>query len=124
MDVACQTEKAELCDAECQTTVNNKRKSLTSNQYNVMKVDSVKTVDHLCEFSGGGDIYINEHDLSPLIVFVLTESAAGNQDSQVTDDAPEGSATQSSTVSPLASGSSKLLSLCIEGKSLFWYGST
>ena len=30
------------------------RESLTSNQYNVKKVDSVKTVNHLCEFSGGG----------------------------------------------------------------------
>ena len=122
-------------------------KSLTSNQYNVKKIDPVKTVNHLCEFSGGGDIYINVHNSSPLIVFVPNESAPEDQDppvdqdptldqdppvdqdptldqdptvdqdlnSQATGDAPEGSATQLS-VSPLASGCSKLVSLCLEGK--------
>ena len=38
---------------------------------------------------GGGDIYINQHKLSPLIVVVPTESAPEDQDSPVDQDLPD-----------------------------------
>ena len=34
------------------------RISLHANQYNVKGWDGTKTVEHYCQFSGGGDIYI------------------------------------------------------------------
>ena len=49
---------------------------------------------------GGGDIYISEHNSSPLVVVVPDESAPqdkdspGDQNLQATGDAPKGSAMQ------------------------------
>jgi len=78
-------------------------------------------------------MYIYDHSSSPLIVVIPTESAPEDQDSPVNQGSTvnQGSSVnqdlavnqgspvntnQSSSVSPLSSGSSKLLSLCIEGK--------
>ena len=62
--------------------------SLHANQYNVKGWDGTKTVEHYCQFSGGGDIYIAKDNLSPVLVFVVPkDSSATDED----DESPEGS---------------------------------
>ena len=57
--------------------------SLASNQYNMKTVDSVKTVDHLCEFSGMEISILMNIIYHLLIIIVPTESAPEDQDSPV-----------------------------------------
>ena len=47
--------------------------SLHANQFNVGRIDPTRTINHFCEFSGGGDIGITDNTSSPLIVVVPTD---------------------------------------------------
>ena len=89
------------------------RISLHANQYNVKGWDGTKTVEHYCQFSGGGDIYIAKDNLSPVLVFVVPkDSSATDED----DESPEGSSQLFRVPSPLVPGRAKLVSFTLEGK--------
>ena len=85
--------------------------SLKAHNYNVNKYDSVKTTNHYCEFSGGGDIYISKGDVSIPLVFVsptVEELDESDEESSVVGGNVH--------VSPISHGDSKLASLTIGKK--------
>ena len=85
--------------------------SLRSHNYSVNRCDSVKTTNHYCEFSGGGDVYISKGDVSIPLVFVsptIEELTEPDEESSVVGGNVH--------VSPLTHRDSKLASLSIEGK--------
>lgn len=87
--------------------------SLHLHRYNVKRCKSTKTTEHYCEFSGGGDIYICNKNISTPLVF--TSPTAGETELAQPD---EGSSVGGGgvKVSPVTYGTSKLSSLSIEGK--------
>ena len=83
------------------------RNSLQANGYIVKRWDSSKTVEHYCQFSGGGDIYICKDNV-PVLVFTVPEDSSPDEDPPATES--------SFQASPSALGDTKLVSLTIEGK--------
>ena len=99
--------------------------SLRDNGYRVKTWAGEKMVDHYCEFSGGGDLYIAEENLSSVLVFVVPKDSATNEDPPATESSSQPlevplPATESSSqplrLSPLAPGSTKQVPFIIEGK--------
>lgn len=57
--------------------------SLHRHQYNVKRCKSGKTTEHYCEFSGGGDIYICNKNISTPLVFTAGETELDQPDEEL-----------------------------------------
>ena len=91
--------------------------SLRSHSYKVNRCDSVKTTNHYCEFSGGGDVYISKTNVSVPLVFVSSTVEESTEPAEESTESDEKSSVVDGNVhvSPLAHGDSRLASLIIEG---------
>ena len=101
-----------------QTRLSSLKKSLETHHYKVEAVDSSRTKNHYCQFSGGGDLCVTKDVTPPLVIVSPT-----NEVDQGTSSSPSspssstsGGGMPSSNSSPLTVGDSKLASLLIEGK--------
>lgn len=82
--------------------------SLVTHNYRAKHFEGVKTTNHYCEFSGGGDLCISKSDLSIPLVVVLPPVEDSNEPSE-SDEQSESDDTVH--VSPLHDGESKLACL-------------
>lgn len=99
--------------------------SLVDNRYDVKIWAGTKMIDHYCEFSGGGDLYIAKENLSSVLVFVVPKDSATDEDPPATESSSQPlqiplpaseSSSQPLQLSPLAPGSTLRVPFTIEGK--------